>query len=104
MMTPQNVEVQIIEAKLQNLKELTSIARRSFLEAYPQNTDHENMDLYVKEAFTEEGLKEQLSSSDSIFFMMKIRETIVGYAKLRWDRSPDHFEDSKAMELSDSIF
>ena len=104
MMIPQNTEVQIIEAKLQNLKELTAIARRSFLEAYPQNTDHENMELYVKEAFTEKGLKKQLLSSDSIIFIMKKGGNIIGYSKLRWDRSPDHFENSRAVELERLYF
>jgi ribosomal protein S18 acetylase RimI-like enzyme len=104
METPLNKEVQIVEAKLQNLEELGIIARRSFLEAYPQNTDHKNMELYLNEVFTENEIKKQLLSANSIFFLLKVNDRICGYAKLRWDRSPNHFKNRKVVELERLYF
>lgn len=104
METPQIKEVQIIEAKLQNLEELTIIAGRSFLEAYPQNTDYENMEVYLKETFNEKEIEKQLRSPDAIYFIMKIGEINIGYAKMRWDRSPDHFKAEKVVELERLYF
>ena len=104
MATPQNKEVQIVRANLQNLKELTDIARRSFLEAYPQNTDYENMDLYLKKAFAEKELEAQFSNPNSVFFIMKNGNTNMAYAKLRWDRTPAYFINTKAIELERLYF
>ncbi len=104
MATPLKKEVQIVRANLQNLKELTDIARRSFLEAYPQNTDHENMDLYLKGAFTEKEIKSQLQNKDSIFFVMQVGDEIIGYAKLRWDRTPEYLMNTNAIELERLYF
>ena len=104
MATPPKKEVHIIEANLQNLKELTDIARRSFLEAYPQNTDHVNMDLYLKEAFTEKKLEDQFLNPNSVFFIMKKGNTNMAYAKLRWDRTPANLINTKAVELERLYF
>lgn len=104
METQMNQEIQIVEAKLQNLEQLATIARRSFFEAYPQNTDHENMELYLKEAFSEEEIKSQLLHPDSIFFIMKNGTTFLGYAKMRWDRPHGHFKGEKAIELERFYF
>ena len=104
MKVPQNMEVQIVEAKLQNLKDLIDIASRSFLEAYPQNTDHENMERYIQEAFSKEEIEKQLQNPSSIFFLMKFKQSICGYAKLRWDRSPKHFGNEKTIELERLYF
>ena len=104
MESPPLKEVQIIEANLQNLEQLTDIARRSFLQAYPQNTDHENMELYLKRTFTESAFKKQLLNPEAIFYLMKFKNEISGYAKLRWDRAIDHFKNEKAIELERLYF
>ena len=104
METPPNKEVHIVAANLQNLKELIDISRRSFLEAYPQNTDHENMDLYLKEVFTEKEMETQLLNPNSRFFIMRNGKAIMAYAKLRWDRAPEHFEATKVIELERFYF
>ena len=97
-------EIQIVEAKVQNLKELATIAGRSFLQAYPQNTDHQNMELYLKKAFAEKEIERQLMSSKSVFFMMKKNGENIGYAKLRWDRTPNQFGVLRAIELERFYF
>ena len=104
MATLPNKEVHIFKANLQNLIELTDIARLSFLEAYPQNTDHENMELYLKEAFAEKEIKSQLQNEDSIFFIMKVGDKIIAYAKLRWDRTPENLINTRAVELERLYF
>ena len=103
-MNPPGKEIQIVEAKLQNLEELADIARRSFFEAYPQNTDHENMALYIKEAFAEREIKSQFQNEKSVFFLLKVKEVICGYAKLRWDRAPDELKAQSAVELERLYF
>ena len=104
MKTSDNKEVQIVAAKLQNLDQLALVARRSFMEAYPQNTDHENMDLYLKRAFAKKEIKRQLLNPQSVFFIMIKGPAVMGYAKLRWDRSPDHFKDAEVVELERLYF
>ncbi len=104
MKTPQNQEVKIIEAKVMNLKELATIAGRSFLQAYPQNTDLENMALYLKDAFSEKEIKQQLENPEAVFFLMKVGNFNIGYAKLRWDRPHSYFGDAKPIELERFYF
>ena len=104
MKNPSNWEIRIFEAKLQNLKDLTDIAYKSFLQAYPQNTDHENMALYLEKAFDEKEINNQLSNPASIFFLMTVNDELSGYAKLRWDRSPEQLKSIRAVELERLYF
>lgn len=104
MKSTSNKEFHIVVAKLQNLKELAAIAGRSFLQAYPQNTDLENMQLYLKEAFAEKEIESQLLNPAAVFFLMKIGKTNIGYAKLRRDRPNNHFKGTKVVELERFYF
>lgn len=104
METPSGNNVQIAAAKLQNITDLASLARRSFLQAYPQVTADENMKLYLDEAFSTDVLTQQFADPFSIFFIMKKGQADMGYAKLRWDRTPEHFKPEKAIELERLYF
>ena len=79
---------------------LSEIGRLTFYETWrPVNTE-EDMQSYIKEAFNVDKLKNEIEDSAvNTFLIAFAADKVVGYAKLRRDRSYDEFKNETAIEI-----
>jgi len=75
------------------------IGRETFYETWrPVNTE-EDMQVYLAEAFAEKRIAEELVNEKNTFLVAKAGPEVVGYAKLRRDRTHETFAKEQAIEL-----
>ena len=81
--------------------ELLALSFQTFEEAYKDTNDPENYALYVKKSFTLAVIQMELAEPKSFFFFLRTDDTndIIGYLKLRSDRSEEFFPSEPALEL-----
>lgn len=86
---------------LADAQDLLAVSFQTFEEAFKADNNPENYELYVKKVFTLEVIKEELAYDKNIFFFLMENGTrnIIGYLKLRWDRSEEFFPKAQALEL-----
>ncbi len=79
---------------------LSEIGRLTFYETWrPVNTE-EDMQNYMKDAFNPDKLKKEIEDfAINTFLIASTAEKIIGYAKLRRDRSYDEFKNETAIEI-----
>jgi ribosomal protein S18 acetylase RimI-like enzyme len=84
----------------ENASLVASIGRETFYETWRAVNTEEDMQLYMKDAFDEEKIAaDVLNSKVNIFLLVSEGSKIIGYAKLRNDRTYGEFNGEKAMEI-----
>jgi ribosomal protein S18 acetylase RimI-like enzyme len=80
--------------------EVAGIGRSTFYETWRDVNTEEDMQLYIKEAFDEEKIKDDLEDSTTNLFLLALEDNLaIGYAKMRRDRTYDEFNGTKAIEI-----
>ncbi len=87
------------ELNINQIAELQQVARQSFLDAYEKDTNPSDMASYLDETFSIEQLKKNINHKKIKYFLVQYKNNIVGYLKLRWDRTHEHFNHEKTIEL-----
>lgn len=79
---------------------VAAIGRETFYETWrPVNTE-EDMQAYMAEAFHPEKIRKDISDASTNTFLMAFDDTkLVGYAKLRRDRSYPELENQPSLEI-----
>lgn len=89
-----------IKCELRDVEALTSIAKKTFIEAYEKDNNPEDFRTYIDSAFNEQQVLSELKQSNSEFFFIYDNELRVGYFK--WNeldaQSEPYGQDS--LELS----
>lgn len=79
---------------------LAALSCETFIDAFKAASNPENFEIYVRDNLNETVLGMEMTlPRTQYWFGIDENEEIVGYLKLRWDRSTDFFEDGKALEL-----
>lgn len=84
-----------------DLRLLCSIGKQTFIEAFEKASNPESFELYIAKAFEPDVILAEIKDPQCAFFMCYDDETndVLGYIKLRWDRSDEFFGDAKALEI-----
>jgi ribosomal protein S18 acetylase RimI-like enzyme len=80
---------------------LAAIARRSFYDAFadhPKNAP-DDLEAYMKEAFSVEAIAADLSDEDAVYFVAEIDGAMVGYSKLKKNSREDCSSGDRPIEL-----
>lgn len=89
----------IFKAGPGDTESVARIGRETFYETWrPVNTE-EDMQRYLAEAFAAEKIAAELAHEKNTFLVAKSGKEVVGYAKLRRDRTHEVFGDEQAIEL-----
>lgn len=81
-------------------KLLADLGRDTFHETWKDYNTPEDMQIYLAEAFAEQKIKKDLENSGTNTFLFGfVDEALVGYAKIRRDRTYDEFRGSKVIEV-----
>ena len=78
---------------------ILGLAKKTFVETYEEHNDPENMEMYVREAFSEEVITKELRNPHARFFIAFLDGEPVGFTKLRDDRQAKTLEKVRALEV-----
>lgn len=79
---------------------LAKLSEKTFRDAFAKMNDKENLERYVALSFTENQIRSEILDSASIFFIAKLNDNWVGYAKLNQSVPPDCVYPIPSIELS----
>ena len=96
-----NIEIPTIQlAEPANAASLAKLAEKTFRDAFAQFIDKEDFESYVARSFNENQIRTELLDSASTFFIAKLKDKWVGYAKLHQSPPPDCIKQLPAIELA----
>ena len=96
-----NIEIPIIQlAEPSNASSLAKLAEKTFRDAFASLNNKEDFESYVAHSFTENQIRSELIDSASTFFIAKLEDKWVGYAKLYQSPPPDCIKQLPAIELA----
>ncbi len=79
---------------------LAKLAEKTFRDAFAQFINKEDFESYVARSFNENQIKSELLDNASTFFIAKLKDRWVGYAKLNQSPPPDCIKQLPAIELA----
>ena len=92
-------EIEIIKIDINDIKALQQIGRQTFAETFAESNSPENMAKYLKEAYADEKLSEELNNPNSVFYFAKADNQVIGYLKLNFGVSQTELKDNTALEI-----
>lgn len=79
---------------------VAEIGKITFYETWRKVNTEEDMELYLKESFGWEKIRKDVSDAfTNIFLLAYESEKLIGYAKMRRDRTYSEFQGEKAIEI-----
>jgi len=82
-----------------DLKPLASLARETFIAAFGQQNDPVDFESYMKSAFSDDALREELANPDSVFYLVREQDVNVGYFKLNFNNAQTDIREATSCEL-----
>ena len=79
---------------------IASLSRQTFYETFAEQNTPENMEIFMTEVFTTEGLKAEVGGRDNIFLLAFNDDEVWGYARLRTNNQPPELGDVMAIEIA----
>jgi diamine N-acetyltransferase len=89
----------IRQATLADAASLTELAARTFYDAFAELNKPENMEVYMREAFTVPQLTAELRDPHASFLLAEVEGAPAGYAKLQNGAAPACITGPKPIEL-----
>lgn len=90
--------MEIVQCSFDDWENYQSVARKTFFETYEKGTSADDLDKYMAENFSDDAIIEELTGDHYAVFLLKDKEKIIGYSKLRWDTTHESL-DENSMEL-----
>src|SRR6185295_19839894 len=79
---------------------VAEIGRTTFVETWRHMNTEEDMRIYLEEAFNPEKIKKDIeNASVNTFLLAFFEDKVIGYVKLRNDRTYDEFKNSRSIEM-----
>lgn len=78
---------------------VADLSRQTFYDAFAGDNTKENMDKFMNEQFTREGLMKEVGAAGSIFFLAYEGDEVLGYARMREATDP-LLTDEPAIEIA----
>lgn len=76
------VEIEVVQAGVEDLERLREIARTTFLETFAESNSGPNMDAYLAERMSAEQFRRELDNPESAFYLTVHGGETVGYLKV----------------------
>ncbi|MDQ3292486.1 MAG: GNAT family N-acetyltransferase [Bacteroidota bacterium] len=78
---------------------LGELGRRTFLETFYKVVPKQAMLTYLAASFQKEKIFTEIKEKTATYFLVFLKDTPVGYAKIRDDRQPEIFKNTSIVEL-----
>jgi len=96
-----NIEMPVIQpAELSDTSSLARLAEKTFRDAFARFINRDDFESYVTRSFSENQIKSELLDRASTFFIARLKDKYVGYAKLYQSPPPDCIKQLPAIELA----
>ena len=96
-----NIELPVIQmAEPSDAAPLARLAEITFRDAFARFINREDVESYVARSFTENQIRSELLNANTTFFIARIKDEWVGYAKLYQGPAPDCIKPLPAIELA----
>lgn len=92
-------EVRLKRVSLSEVAQLQSIAQTTFLQAFGADNDPDDMQAYIREAFSLKQLKKELEHPESRFFFALYENQVIGYLKVNWGKAQTEYQLENALEI-----
>lgn len=79
---------------------IAEMSRRTFYHSFAANNTREDMDKFMNEQFTMEGLIAEVGAPGNIFIITDYNEQAAGYARLRENNNPPELEGMDTIEIA----
>lgn len=89
----------IFEAEAKHIPLLRDLGAQTFREAYQNDADANNMDLYIKDTFTIANIEVDFYNPETKYLLAQFQGTWAAYVLLRWDHTHETVEGTKALRL-----
>lgn len=89
----------IRKGTIQDTSLLSELGRRTFEEAFAKDNEVDNMKAYLEKSFNKKKIIEEISDSNSQFYLAYYNEQPAGYAKLRVNDEVKKVLKGKSIEL-----
>ena len=84
----------------EDAKTVARISRETFRETFGPLNSRENMELFMKEQFSQQELESQVCNTDFIFYLSYCDDQLCGYAALRKNNNPTGLDPLHSIEIS----
>ncbi len=91
--------LQIRQAKLEDLAALQMIGRKTFAETFAAGNSEENLASYLAEGFSTEKLSAELANAYSHFYFAETNGQVLGYLKVNTGEAQTENQDPSALEI-----
>jgi ribosomal protein S18 acetylase RimI-like enzyme len=92
--------ITIRKAIPEDLRDLLHVARTAFLQAFTAGNKPENVEAYLKEAFTLDQFAKELDEPASMFFVAEKDGEIIGYTKVNQVPAQTDVHDPESLEIA----
>ena len=89
----------IRKANIQDIDKLREIGKRTFFETFSSGNAEENMKEYLKNGFSTEKLKIELTDPNAEFYFCELKREVIGYLKVNYGQSQTEIKDKNAFEI-----
>ncbi len=93
------MEISIKIAEKADSIEVAKVGRETFYETWKDVNTPEDMTIYLAKAFKDETIANELESANNTFLLAYSDNKVVGFVKLRRDRTYDEFKNEPAIEM-----
>ncbi|MGD8344264.1 MAG: GNAT family N-acetyltransferase [Desulfobacterales bacterium] len=96
-----NIEIPAIQhAEPSDAAFLRKLAERTFRDAFARFINRDDLESYVARSFSEDQIRSELLDRAATFFIAKLEDKWVGYAKLYQGPAPDCVKQLPAIEIA----
>ncbi len=90
---------QIVQVQKSELNELQTIGEKTFKESFGAQNSLENMDHYLRQAFSASQIEKELDHPQSEFYFARTSDQIVGYLKINFGVAQTVLTGDDALEI-----
>lgn len=84
---------------LSDLEVLRQVSLETFKEAFESQNDPEDFETYLREAFSMERLRREVTDPGSRFYFLHYQKQLAGYAKVNTGAAQSELQDPAALEI-----
>jgi len=91
--------VEIKRGTINDLVDLIDIGRKTFCETFAKDNSEENMNKYLEEGFSEVKVRAEINDPNSMFYLARVSDQVIGYLKLNFGQSQTELNDESSLEI-----
>lgn len=91
--------IQLKKVTLNDVEELKSIGKQTFIETFSAENTEGNMQRYLDEGFSTEKITQELNETYSNFYFALIEGQVIGYLKVNTSEAQTETQDNSALEI-----